>query len=546
MRKRLLLISFVVLTLVNLKSQNHKWEVGPTIGISNYFGDIIPSNGGDFSTSKFAFGGFLRLNLHPNIALRGSILRGSIGADDRDYDALRRQRGFNFSSPLTEGAIRVELDLFGHRRYPDSLRFRKILSPYVFAGIGAGFFNPDTDYNIENNPNRLQIQRDQDTKTDKGYLVVPFGGGLKLDLSDRWTAGLELSLVPPFTDLIDGVSQSGDPSDDDWYAITSATLAYRFGSVDSDKDGVPDERDKCPKVPGIKSLDGCPDSDLDGVVDGRDDCPYEKGIAKLKGCPDRDNDGIADKDDSCPDEAGLAILSGCPEKDADGDGIKDGEDECPNEAGIAAFNGCPDTDNDGIRDSEDQCPNEAGTVAFDGCPDPDRDKDGILNQDDECPDEPGSTATKGCPDRDGDGIADKDDKCPEVAGTTADGCAEITKEDEETLNFAAKNVFFDTDLATIRQESFAKLDEIVDIMRRYQNYNVNIEGYTDNRGNDIANQQLSERRAQACYNYLVNKGIDRGRITFKGLGETNPVATNNTVAGRQQNRRVEFKLVKQD
>jgi outer membrane protein OmpA-like peptidoglycan-associated protein len=111
---------------------------------------------------------------------------------------------------------------------------------------------------------------------------------------------------------------------------------------DRDGDGVPDDRDRCPDVPGPRELDGCPpdsDRDGDGVPDRTDRCPDEKGPRELDGCPDQDGDGVLDRDDRCPTDKGPRDLEGCP--DEDGDGVPDIDDKCPREPGPAQNDGCP-------------------------------------------------------------------------------------------------------------------------------------------------------------------------------------------------------------
>ena len=84
---------------------------------------------------------------------------------------------------------------------------------------------------------------------------------------------------------------------------------------DEDEDGVNDDEDKCPDVPGLPEDNGCPktDADGDGVIDSEDGCPYESGEVSLGGCPDTDGDGVADTDDVCPELAGTIDKDGCPE-----------------------------------------------------------------------------------------------------------------------------------------------------------------------------------------------------------------------------------------
>ena len=128
---------------------------------------------------------------------------------------------------------------------------------------------------------------------------------------------------------------------DFWQA--SASLMFRFGNTDRDKDGIKDSEDACPDVPGLAQFQGCPDTDGDGVADKDDNCPEVAGPAENNGCPwpDTDGDGVLDKDDACPSVAGPAANNGCPWPDTDGDGILDKDDACPTVPGLPEYNGCP-------------------------------------------------------------------------------------------------------------------------------------------------------------------------------------------------------------
>ncbi len=268
------------------------------------------------------------------------------------------------------------------------------------------------------------------------------------------------------------------------------------------------------------------------------------GIKFAMGGKDTDGDGIYDKDDECPEVAGLEQFNGCP--DSDGDGIEDRQDECPNEAGLAQYNGCPDTDGDGVPDNKDECPTVAGLAEMNGCPD--ADGDGIKDSDDECPNEAGPKENNGCPweDQDNDGVLDKDDECPEVAGTAANnGCPEPTVEVIEELNEYSRTILFDLDKATIRSESEETLQAIADIMKEYSNTIFHIEGHTDSTGSESYNEKLSRERAASVREFLVNAGIPESRLTSEGYGESQPIASNNTAKGRQENRRVEISLDKE-
>jgi OmpA-OmpF porin, OOP family len=267
------------------------------------------------------------------------------------------------------------------------------------------------------------------------------------------------------------------------------------------------------------------------------------GLTFKFGAKDTDGDGIYDKDDACPTVAGLKQFNGCP--DTDGDGITDAKDSCPEVAGLADFNGCPDTDGDGVQDKDDACVDVPGLKTLNGCPD--ADGDGVADKDDKCKDVKGPKENAGCPwpDRDGDKVLDKDDKCPDVAGTVANkGCPEVSDDVMKKLNDYAKTILFDTSKSTFQKQTFPVLQAITAILKEYPESKFSIEGHTDSDGKDAANQTLSENRAAAVKNYLVENGINSSRLTSAGFGESKPIDVNTTKAGKANNRRVEVKLVK--
>lgn len=267
------------------------------------------------------------------------------------------------------------------------------------------------------------------------------------------------------------------------------------------------------------------------------------GLTFKFGGKDTDGDGTYDKDDLCPDVAGPKELKGCP--DTDGDGILDKDDACVDVAGLPEFQGCPDTDKDGIADKDDACPDVFGLKQFQGCPD--TDGDGVTDKADKCPTVKGPKENAGCPwpDTDGDSVLDKDDRCPDVKGTVANnGCPEITEEQINKLNAYAKTILFNSGKATFKQETFAVLQSITAILKEYPSSKFSIEGHTDSDGKDAMNQKLSEDRAGAVKNYLVENGIATERLSSVGFGESKPIDTNKTAKGKANNRRVEVKLVK--
>lgn len=307
-----------------------------------------------------------------------------------------------------------------------------------------------------------------------------------LGLGFWFTENLSLNFMTTYKHVFEDYEVSNYPPT---HFQHSLGLTFAFGGKDTDGDGIYDKEDECPEVPGLAEFNGCPDTDGDGITDAKDDCPDVAGTAEFNGCPDTDGDGIADPKDDCPTVAGIASLNGCP--DADGDGITDSKDGCPNEAGPAANNGCPYQD------------------------------------------------------KDGDGVLDKDDNCPDVAGTVANnGCPEVTEEVQKKLNEYAAQILFDSGKSSIKEQSDQKLKEILAILAEYPTAKFSVEGHTDSQGKATSNQRLSDARANAVKNYLVQNGVDQFRLSATGFGEDRPIASNATRAGRAQNRRVEINLVK--
>lgn len=267
---------------------------------------------------------------------------------------------------------------------------------------------------------------------------------------------------------------------------------------------------------------------------------------KKKMKPDTDKDGVFDDVDNCPKEAGVARYQGCPIPDTDGDGINDEMDKCKSETGVAKYEGCPvpDTDKDGINDELDKCPTVAGVAKYEGCPVPDTDGDGVNDEMDKCIAVAGPATNNGCPqvDTDGDGIFDDKDACPAEAGpASSKGCPPEKVAVQITADF--KNILFDFGKATIRPESMSIITNAAKVMNEeIPNSTFYINGFTDNVGSAAANLKLSKLRAQAVADALVVAGITKSRISARGLGKENPICDNKTKEGQQCNRRVEVTI----
>ncbi len=173
----------------------------------------------------------------------------------------------------------------------------------------------------------------------------------------------------------------------------------------------------------------------------------------------------------------------------------------------------------------------------------DSDGDGVKDKDDKCPNIAGTIGTAGCPDSDGDGVTDLDDKCPLVPGVKEEnGCPKNFKQSVEIMSKARKGLFFNTGSAVIKPESYKVLDAVVKVMVQNPYYKLEIDGHTDNTGDPELNKNLSQKRAEAARDYIINKGVSEDRLKATGYGDTLPAADNSTEEGRSKNRRVEFNI----
>lgn len=212
-------------------------------------------------------------------------------------------------------------------------------------------------------------------------------------------------------------------------------------------------------------------------------------------------------------------------------------------AKTAAAPAAVDSDGDGVIDSKDQCPDspKGSMVDANGCP-KDSDRDGVADDKDQCPDSPKGSIVdaKGCPkDSDGDGVTDDEDKCPDTPkGTPVNdkGCPKLKASEKVSIEL---KVLFDTAKADVKPEYDAEIKRVAEFMANYPETSAEIEGHTDNVGSEAGNVSLSQRRADSVRQYLISKyKVDAKRLTAKGYGPKQPLASNDTPEGRTKNRRV--------
>ena len=175
--------------------------------------------------------------------------------------------------------------------------------------------------------------------------------------------------------------------------------------------------------------------------------------------------------------------------------------------------GCEiDSDGDGVGDSRDQCPNTPAGAKVD---------------------------EKGCElDSDADGVVDSQDKCPDTPKGDRVDAVGCSFKDEIRL----PGVVFETNSADLKPESVPVLEGAVATLKRYPELGIEVAGHTDSRGSDAYNLDLSARRAATVLKFLQDGGVPN-KVTSRGYGERQPIASNNTDDGRQQNRRVVLRVL---
>jgi outer membrane protein OmpA-like peptidoglycan-associated protein/opacity protein-like surface antigen len=440
----LLLISLFILGSAFAQNADKKWAIGLGPGYYMPLNEDLGNNwGANFYLSRY---------LNPSFDL---LLKGDLGWMNKDENKGEDVGVGDFS--FWNGSLNARWNIVKEGKF----------KPYLAAGPG---FIQDKGANRGMNINaaigsRIPISANTSLFLEAAYITKQFGEPTKVN-----DAGVEV----PVDDLSDKIKVSG-------------IIEFAFGKAkDSDGDGVPDKRDKCPDTPPGVAVDenGCPlDRDGDGVPDYKDDCPDQPGDAKFNGCPDTDGDGIPDKDDDCPTVAGLA-----------------------------KFKGCPDTDEDGVPDPKDKCPNTPK-----GCP----------------------VDANGCPlDSDGDGVIDCEDKCPNEAGPASNsGCPEWTE-------LVVPTIYFDLDKSDLKPEGKAELDKIVQTLIASKEFNIVIGGHACDLGTDAYNMKLSEERAQEVVKYLLSKGVNNAYIGSNNYGEREPAVPNTSEDNRKKNRRVEWEVAK--
>lgn len=312
-------------------------------------------------------------------------------------------------------------------------------------------------------------------------LNIPISGGLRIYLSPLIDIGLEYSIKGTFTDHLDGFAPSGNSNkSNDYYNIPQAYITFNLG------------RDK-----NARCLEWTEQTEK----------LYEE-LIKAKQDAQQQIDALKKQNDQLMNIMGKDLQ----------DQMKNNQRKADSAMVAIKESMKNDSDSDGVSNIFDKEPaSPTGAIVDGGGRTLDVDKDGVPDYLDKCPTVPGKVSSNGCP-------------------------LQPTKAQLATLTDGIKNLQFETGKAIIKSTSFPALDNLAQMLVENSSFNFKIEGHTDNVGDPNANMALSLQRADAVKSYLVSKGVDELRIAARGFGDTKPVVSNDTAAGKAKNRRVDMTI----
>lgn len=491
-----LVVALIILMTVSVMAQFRAENLGGGMQFGRAYG-YAESSWGD---PAFSFRAYLRQSL--NETLETEISAGI------------------FSRIASEDAYESELaPLSGRLLY----RFftSDAWSSYLYGGLGA------LHYDVK----ELPANTTAGIKTKGWTAYAPFGAGVQFKISDFTSFEASGGYNYAFSDNLDAVQDGGDDgfltisagltmagydwqSDPDNCGLTNAEekeLGTDPNNADSDGDGLKDGEE----VHQYQTQPLLADTDGDGLSDGEEVHEHKTKPTAA----DSDEDGLNDKEELMTH--GTDALAA----DSDGDGLSDGEEVMTHKSNPLAA----DTDNDGLSDGVEINDSKTKLLIVDTDGDSLSDGDEVLRYKTNplSKDSDGGTVGDGVEIARGTDPLDKSDDIFEAA-------------EEIGAAIVLDGISFELGKAEITDQSEEVLTKVYNTLVAYPDMSVEIRGYTDNTGPRIFNVQLSEKRALAVKEYLVDKGIDESRIASKGYGPDNPIAPNDTLEGRRKNRRIEF------
>lgn len=547
------LLAATALLLISSTMQAPAQSAAGRVAFGAHYG--LTKYWGSFTDNQFWQGGdiFLRWNIIEFISLHGMFGIGQLRYKVNEQNLLDHPDYFGQPSDIFypgTNIIREEKNTIRVNTYSMVVSYnitpRQKLVPYIFGGVGAINFEPR---NIGQN---VGLPNNQRAVYKKSQIMFPLGAGIEMYLTDDLTLNAKGQVHLTNTDYLDDFQDPGDTPKDIFALFGLGASYYIFGSLDCDKDGLTDsEERRLGTDPCNVDTDGDQLTDFEEVrtyrtdplkadtdADGLNDFAEIRTHTTDPRNPDTDNDGLNDgqeiartTDPKNPDTDGDKLTDGDevnthrtdPTKsDTDGDGLADGEeitvystnplamdtdgDNLNDGAEVRTHRTNPkvaDTDNDGLKDGEEVTTYTTDPLKADTDNDKLTDGDEVLRV---------KTDPKN-PDTDGDTVIDGDDKCPLIVGVPErDGCPAPPKVGTIT-NFP--DIFFivNTDEFDFsRPETDENLSKLLAYVNQCPGLGVIIEGHASREGTEKRNQELSEMRAARVKAWLIERGINAGKI----------------------------------
>ncbi len=227
MRQSKLLSLFIILITTTFATAQEN-EVGVFVGASAFSGDVIESTI-DFEEINLGYGAFYRYYTSPKFSFKIAGTAAKFTGNDANSSSLA-SRGLSFESDIYDLTVAAEWNLLGINIYGPTAKEQSKFSPFFSLGVGGAYYNPTVTAAFPDKPLKAA---DLNVEYPKFTMVVPMGLGLKY-VTKSLTIGLEGTVRAGLTDLLDGISKSGDSTDNDWYGTYGLSLAYRIGEKRTD------------------------------------------------------------------------------------------------------------------------------------------------------------------------------------------------------------------------------------------------------------------------------------------------------------------------
>lgn len=211
----------IFLFLIPFVAFSQKSQLGVTAGLAGYQGDLTHAY--SLKGAGFAGGLVYKNAFSDKLSLRAGVTVGNFNGDDEFFPEDSGDRKFSFKTNFVDASVGLEYAFLGKPRYDETGVFQKNFSPFV--NIGLGFVNASPEVTAAG----VGVVKSEDLEPSTGHFLIPIGAGLKYDLSEKLTVGAEFSIRAPFSDYLDGISESANPDKNDWYYVAGVTASYHFG-----------------------------------------------------------------------------------------------------------------------------------------------------------------------------------------------------------------------------------------------------------------------------------------------------------------------------